>query len=631
MPQDPSALNLNPEAVSRLLHEEASGNIPELWKPHIEKLRANGVLPPPMIGGADTGAMRQYKPPTVQPPEPSMMDNIASKIPSVDEAVGGFKKGMAWGAENVGKPAVEAFADPEALTGMAAGYATKGLPWYIGMPVAGAATGATRLASEAVSAAREGRSAATPGMGKRVASAALSGAMGEGTSRVMGKMGRADMDPAAKEAIDFYGRENVGVHQMTDATPIHVAANIAQYGPGGKGIMQRAQMKRSGMLQDTLINEAEKLPSTPGNLTGRTLTPSGYNPAAPGIEAQDNIKNQLKNMRSSSGFDEFLNDYGDMQAVNPVTGEPYGPQVSQLLHQRSAALKAARQAERSGPEGAAAQQSFLDRAAKIDNRIKGIIPPHAHQEFKNITSKYASEMERLDNDTVYNIRKETKSDLVMNKVLTNQLKGYSPRGLGRAASNEELLGKLRSSLTPDGWQQLQADATYELTRDAVDPKTGLMDYDRMEKIFGGLSDNTAQKLFHTATPQIRKTLRLLKREEDKTEMGRLFIAIRGPAAAMQVGSGLIGLAGGAAAHSVSTAVSGAAILLTPYVFAKALNSNLGRKMLIRVATSPTGAPQKKAAGILTRWATQVAAEEGREQMVEDEKPNPAETIPEPPK
>src|SRR6185295_16542891 len=116
--------------------------------------------------------------------------------------------------------------------------------------------------------------------------------------------------------------------------------------------------------------------------------------------------------------------------------------------------------------------------------------------------------------------------------------------------------------------------TYEMIRNATDPETGNLSFGTLDKMFNGsaknpgVSDTARDILFgQTGRGAIGKTLRLLGTEENKTQMGRLFIAIRGPAAAVGLASGAAAALGGHVGTGVAT---DGAIVLAPYVFAHAL-------------------------------------------------------------
>ena len=605
---------LKPEDIEAVLQMEAKGQVdPKV----MQWFRDRGEIPK---GGGPT-PMQKFTPPAVTPPPQPLA-------------------AMASGAANVGRFMKETVTDPETIGAMAGSLSMAKRSTPIGMAASAVGSAIPAAARELYSSVHEARKPrVTP-----VAEAMLSGALGEGMSRATLGVGRPKVSAAGQEAIDFYGKSKVGSHMMTDNPVLDVAGSIATHGAGGRTPMEAAAKLRSDKLYAHAESTARDL-SPQKDLTGHTMTPSGIDRAAPGKAVQANLKSNLDTMKATSGFKEFLEKHGELteKITDTATGEvKKGPSLRQLQERRSAMLNQGRQMAGT-PQAAAA----LQEATAIRERMQALLPDDAARaEWDKISTTYRQGIEQFDNPIVQNVREATAGDKVIDKVINRQMLDYAPqiKGAAVALSNDEKVGALRKALTPEAWQQFQADTLNEVMHSAVDEKTGRLSFKQLEKLWldpkQGLSDKTKTALFGKALPEVNKVIRLLKLEEPKTETGRLFIAIRQPSAAMAtvaaaggIGGAIAGTREGGVSGPMGAVLSGLSVVMAPVVLAKLLNSSTGRTLLVNFATA-TPMRQKVLVQSLIRLAAQVGTEETREEVVPRSPTSALSTevrVPEPPR
>lgn len=632
-------LQLNPERVNKFLEDELNGTAPPEVVEFVNRQRKQspGMFPPPLfpdngIGRVNVTGKRQERPaealPTPPQPQQGFMDSLTASLPTAPEAWEGIKS-AGKGALELGKGML----DPEAIAAMAGGMSKSG---PLGPVYAGAASGAVALGREAYSAVNEGRSPRVAPVGE----AMLSGAVGEGLARGAGLSLRKPVSPRGAAATKFFGRENIMPQQMTDSAPLNFISNVAKHGPGGSSIIKDFEGKQSQITLDKLQGVSHEL--NPAGTTSINPSTGEFDAGMAGKKFQKNVQGQLKDVRKTSGYPEFSAKYGEAREEKiiklPDDTEMLkrGPTVDTLQTKRSAALKQSRQAF--AAKDFSTQSSHLAAAEKYGKGIERALPDDAaRQEYRAIADRYKGEMERLDNPAVQNLRMDTTSNDVVDKILESKVKNYAPMSEGVGQTHEELLGKVQKAASPEAWQQLQADTVHRLGERSVDPKTGNVDVNAMRKMLDAIDPATKQRLFGKETKTVEHILDMVEQASkyNDSQAGRLFIAIRSGQAGIKAAGALgalaaapVGLA--ATGHPIEGAMSAAAILISPYAFAKLLTSEMGRKLLTRAATAGKGSAGQQAKRAITRWITQNVTEKGRE-MVDSKLQEPSDnTIPEPP-
>ncbi len=545
----------------------------------------------------------------------------------------------------------KAMMDPEALAAAGAGALTASRGTGFGALASGAAAGGTALARDLYGRAtdpekmKQPASASIPAVGE----ALLTGGLGELTGRGLNAVRRPAATTAGNIATDFFGKSNVMPQQMTDSAPLNFIANIAKHGPGGQSIIKAQEEKQSEIALGKLMGVSHDLnPNTgvqnsAGKITGSTggisidSTSGEFNPGVAGQKVQQNVQDQLKFARQTSGYPQFEATHG--KANTPVKlmgadGKPIideatglaktrpGKTVKEMQAARSDALALSRKAY--AANDLKLQSEALKQAETLRLKINKALPDQAaRDEYEAIGAKYHAEMDRLDNPTVHTIR-TGKSEDVVDKILSSKLKNYAPMNTKVGQTSAGLLGRMEKALSPEAWNQLQADAVHRLGEQSIDAKTGTLSAKLFAANLDKLDNPVKQKLFGKSLPDIQRALSAVQQAQkfNESESGRLFIAIR-------YGSAGIGLTqaamGGAAAalgertgHPVAGAVGAAMVLMSPYAFAKMLTSNVGRKLLVRASSGGLGkTAMRQTRTAITRLIAQNGWEEGREAVNED--------------
>jgi hypothetical protein len=547
---------------------------------------------------------------------------------------------------------IKSLADPEAVGGMGGGMVAGPLG-------AGAGAAAGNIINQEYNRMRNPQVGAgipdlTPAAG-----AFFTGMAAEGISSGLAGSVRRPMTPAGEMASNYFGRSKMGAHQLTDSPLLDFMGNVARYGPGGKQIMTDAEREQSTVALEKLRNASHTFsPSI-------TIDPATqeFDKGLAGKQVQTDVQGQIKNMRATSGYPEFSQKYGESRQIipqiDPVTGAPLtnmetgepivkkGPTVDTLQSKRSEALKNSRSAYAAGD--VKAQSDYLGQAEKHMKGINKALPDDAaRNEYRAIADKYAAESSRLDNPTVQTIRKGPSDDVIDN-VIDGKLKNYAPMNTQVGQTDKELLGKIQSAASPKAWAQMQADTIHRLGQRSIDAKTGMVDVKTMKDMIDGMDNGVKNSLFGNQLPAINQTIKALTQagKYKESEAGRLFIAIRtgqaGIKAATVAGSVIAApfVAGYETGHPMAGAAGSAAVLISPYVFAKLLTSEVGRTLLTRAAKGGmTASAMGQTRKAILRFATQQAAASSVEAFSPESDPNqdqgaaaykPENYIPEPPK
>lgn len=548
---------------------------------------------------------------------PNVAEWAAGKLPAAKTAGQTLKKA----ALSTGKAAVDAMSDPvvagSTVGGMVGG-AVGGVPGaFIG---AGAGGGLARLGKESYDAYTEKRQIQQPDW--KMLEGAATGVAGEGMARLIPAVPlRREMDPLGREVAGFFGKD-VSAHQLTDSAPLNFVGTIAKYGMGGQRIMREQAERQSGRAIETIQREAEKI--APPGLS--QLAKAGQLPTPPrgsvnfqkddaGKAVQNALASELKGAKSASNmrYTNWLDQYGQFQRLDPESGEPLSKPISQLHDERVHALKASRSAQARMDE--IAQADALKKASGIRQEMTGVLNEtqqrDAMDEYSTIAGLHKADSQRLNNPTLKDLRRKTKADDVIKKVLESQLQTHTPMGEEVALSNSELLDNLQRALPKPQFDQMRADTLYTVMHDAINPETGILEHQKLAEIVQKLDDDVRTKLFGPkADQQLTRIMSILGRTQGKQqiggESGRLFIAIRYGSAALGLGGEALAYATGHAANPGAIAGS-ASIILSPYIFAKVLTSDVGRAALVRAGTA-RGPARVAAVKALQRFATNAASE-----------------------
>jgi len=644
-------LDLDPDVVHKLLNLEAQGQIPDAVKPHIAKARAAGILPPALI--SDPSAQKSFAPQTMQPgapPAPSMSfgDEVQAAIPDAWEWLKGKAKsavkaagdtsGYTGGIPNT--PASGLNLSPSTL-GTVAGMGLADAPALPAMGAVGALSAIPDTIKEVYNAIHEGRAPSPAPTGR----AFMAGALGEGGARMLGGLApRSEITPEGKIAQDFFGAENVMPHQITDSALLNFGGNVAEHGPTGAKRVRGVLENQSKITQEKLQEISSNLSPT-GASTGLAHT-GQFNTGMAGQAGQIDIAQQMTDLRKNSGFPEFAQEFGDLRedkgkadlgfdpAELPEGMQEWlgshevlkGKSVEWMHDARSDALAAARSAHANGD--AAGQAQALEQAANLQDRLIKTLPDDAARaQYRQIADHYSSEINRLDNPTAEAFR-TGKSDDALDAVLDNNLQNYAPFKSGSSPkntgqTNAQLVGRLKDSMTDDGWNQFQSDLVHRLGQRSVDPDTQLISAKHMGDIINNMDTPTQQAAFGKALPDIQKTLTAVTQVQkyQKSQAGRLFIAIKTGSAGVNLIGGAVGAAGGVLGvqhpKEAGEALAGtsALVLISPYAFSRLLTSQIGRTLLTRAATvqADSNAGQQTVRA-LQRWVTQNAAEKGNQML-----------------
>lgn len=634
----PSPVDMDPETVHKLLTMEAQGQIPDTIKPHIEKARSMGLIPPPLLGAANANGF-STKPEAVPQPQQSTFDSILGSIPSWQSVRSTAASGAAK-VKQMGDSTVEGLLNPEAAGATVAGMMAGGQSTPIGMGAAGLGSAAVTAAQEAYHAAHEGRAMRVA----PIAESFVSGAAGEGVGRAVGgAFVRRPTTPQGEAVQGFFGRENTMAHQLTDSAPLNFMANVAKYGPGGQSTIKDFEENQSGAVLDHLKDVSHFMldnPPGPNSASGRTISidpgTGEFDAGMAGKRYQRDVRGQIKDARTGSGYPEFSSKYGRSQETIPPpfegATESKGPTVDALHGQRSDALKNSRRAF--AARDFSGQSAHLDEASKLEGGINRALPDDAaRNEYREIADRYKGEMERLDNPAVQNLRMDTTSNDVVDKVLDSKIKNYAPISEGVGQTNDELLGRVQKAASPEAWQQLQADTVHRLGERSINPETGMVDAKKMKTMLDGIDQPTKQRLFGKGLSDLQSTLSVVEQAQKytKSQAGRLFIAIRTGQAGIGAASGAVGLLSG---HPEAGLIGAASVLISPYAFAKLLTSETGRTLLTRAAKGGSDTVVQQSKRAITRWVAQNVTEEGRElydkSAAEPANPTNNPPIPEPP-
>ncbi|HEY9657043.1 MAG TPA: hypothetical protein V6C65_01165, partial [Allocoleopsis sp.] len=466
-------------------------------------------------------------------------------------------------------------------------------------------------------------------IGLDTAGAFASGALGEGAGKVLTAVGpasRATETGIGRETGRFFESRGVPTmaNQVTDSTPLNFMANVAKHGPGGKRMIKEVEQSQSNALRDYMTETAHSLnPSGTLNIDPASRT---LDMGAAGRQVQTDIAGQVKNAPKTSGYQEFFEQHGGRRRVVP-SADPtmpdveIGPTVRQAHEARSEALAYGRKQTISRADRQAAMKEAETSMGQIE---KALPDDAARKEYNDIAEKYRMEMQRIDNPTVEDLRTGPTNDVVDN-ILGGKLKNYENLGTGTGHTNVELLQKVQKAASPQAWNQLQSDTVYRAAEQAVDPKTGMLDFNMLDKTLSKIDDPTKKVLFGKGLQDFNKAAAMLKQAQKfhTDEAGRLFIAIR-------TGGAITSAVTGALTGNIGAGLAGAGVVLSmPTVFAKILTSETARPLLIRaLGKNPT--IKGKAIKALTKWVTQNVAETSREAIVGEDTSQSNAEIPEPP-
>ena len=629
--------DLDPDAVHNLLSMEAQGQIPETIKPHIEKARAAGILPPPLLGPTNPTGFNN-KPGAIPQPQMSTKDKFLAAIPDA----------MEW-AKSTGKSMLNSVLDPP-TAGMILGGTAGG---FVGQPVAGAMIGGAVGAGgkdiyENTDALLHGQQIPHPPLstGLDIAGGAITGAASEGAGKLLGASIRQPVTPAGKAVEGFFGRKNTMAQQMVDSPVLDFMANVAKYGPGGRSTMEDFESKQSQHVLDHMVSGPNSTAHfmSPTNTTTVDPLSGDLDLGAAGQRYQQDVSSQLGQLPKTSGFDTFFTAHGKDQWQVPNaagTGNiPIGPTVKEAHDARSAALAQGRRFGKGTPE----RQAATLEASRNKAMVERALPDQASRdEYNTLLDKYQVEKQRIDNPTVKAMRTGPSNDVIDN-IIDGKFKNTENLKTGTGLTTDQMLGRVQNAASPDAWKQLQADTIHRLTERSM--KDDLVDPTAMQKTLDSMDEPTKRRLFGPALSDINATLSVLQQANKykESEAGRLFIAIRtgqagikvagAAAGAVAAGATLGSYAGGKEGHPITGGLAGAAtVLVSPYAFSKLLTSEVGRALLTKAAKGGSNTAMQQTKRALTRWVTANVAETGREAVQGgDESSQQEDTkIPEPPK
>lgn len=618
MPDPNLFSDIDPDKLNQLLAMESRGGMPEIWKGQIEDLRNQGLIPPPLLGNWAPSGQPDNRPMNVPQPPKSIKDPY-STMPIKDRVLGAVAQG-ARGAKNAAVTAgpyiKEAVTDPTSV-GMMGGATLAALKGGT-FPIRAAASAEGAVLGDVIKQGMEMRHTGRPIDPVEVGGAGVSGLTGEAFGSIpFIPSTRAKVDATGNLVRDFFSQGKVpfSAHELTESAPLNFMATVAKTGMGGASVMRDMEEQQGHYAEGKLMDEANKLSptgqATPDVVTGGKLI-------------QEDINNSVKDMHANSGYPAFLAKYEKFRKVemDPETGQlkGTGPNIGQLQSERSEALvtsRAAEAANASGVPGAAMRQAdALHSAELLRQKMMDILPASGQAEHTAISDAYKKEASRVDNPMAHNLRMGTKSDDVIPTILANKLKDYVPHGAGMSQSNTELIQKLQGGLTPEAWDQARADTLLELTRQAIDPTTKLIDHDMLRQGLEKLSDTNRQLLFGSANPEAAKILQILDRTQSKSrvggEAGRILTAMRQPAAVIFIAGAGLGAAGGALSaegHNnigMPAMIGAGGIILAPRVFARLLTApspawKIAQKMIIDLNATAPGAARSEMAQHIARY------------------------------
>ncbi len=639
-------MDLDPDRVGMLLHSEAQGQIPEAWKPVIEKLRSSGTLPPPLPGGSQLWGSKlnsgqptsAYKPQIPPAPTMSRLGSAAAEIPG---AVDAAKSGM----KSVGKTVLDTALDPEVLGSTAGGL----LGGVVGGPVggvlgAGAGGALVAGAREHVAANKENR----PESIGPAASSFVSGAAGEGMGRMIPKVFSSEMTPIGAKTAAALG-DKAMIPDLVQSSGWDLARNVAREGLGSRGKMLGREEENAGtMLGKVKIRAERELPTTPAE--GGMLNP---NKPLAGAEAQHQLLDNY-NTATDEGkglYKDFMAKHGKTvitkPRADPMTGiaPDSGTNFEQLHKRRSSALEMGRKAAAAGDEPA--KFEAMKNVHSITDRMEAVVPD-IMPEYHALGDKYGKIMEQFDNPTVHHLRENVPEEKLVDIILhPDQLKTFAPfRDMStvpgrdmpahKSISQEDAVHLVRQALGEDKFRQLRADTIMQLGEGAkvagpsgIDGLQGREITQQLHK----LPPTVQTALFGPGTSQALNEIAQVTEHTQRTRSGTgaLWIVMRQPAEMLKVAGIMGGVATGAAAAGHQTGhdnlglTTAGTILLSPIILSSILRSPTATKMFVRAI----GAQPSVKAKIIQRLAAQIPMEAAREQTPYAEGGNMP-SVPEPP-
>ncbi len=645
----PDVFDMDPERLSDLLHQEASGQLPEAWKPIVEKYRAKGMLPPPRPGGSQlwggtTAAGKPtsgYKP--AIPPVPTMtrLQSAVAEIPGAIDT-----------AKSIGTSIKDTVLDPESLGATAGGIAGGALTDtpYGAMAGAGLGSGLVAAGREAYNAPREGR-VMRPGA---VGSAVLSGAAGEAAGRAIPWAFKSQITPIGANTAALLG-DKAMIPDLVDSPGWDFVRNVAREGFAGRGGMLERERGNAETLGNKVTTLAKgQLPSVATKLNPDKSTA--------GREAQDALlSNYTAATQDAKGlYKDFMGKFGGTPinevVTDPVTGKSATTTTTlkQLHNQRSNALEMGRSAAAAGDEKS--KFEAMKNVQNITDRMEAGAPD-LMDEYKQLGDRYGKVMEQFDNPVVRSLRENTTQEQLVDMIVNpKKLNTFTPfRDIStvpgrnmpahQSVSQEDAIHLIRQAVGEDKFKQLRADAIMALGQGSqqklsVMGTSGLDGSSLVNKLKENeMSQGVKNALFGPGTAQSLDAIAQVTEhtQRARTGSGALWIVMRQPSEALKMAgktaaitAGAAGLAGGAGyetGHTDLGLAAGGAILLSPLIFSKILRSPSATKLF----TQAIGAQPSMKSQILQRLATQIPAEAVREQTPwgSDEGPMSA-TIPIPP-
>lgn len=632
--------SFNPEKLNKLLADERDGKLPPEVQQGLHELRQNKVLPPALIdaqfpsevGRVHTGfeGAPPQRPGLAKPPEPKLSFGQEMSILPAE----------AWDATKRAAPAIgrgivsagKAMLDPEALAATGAGLLTASKSTPMGMFASGAASGGVALGRELWNRrTAEGMRRPLSESVAPVGEAVLTGGMSNAIDRGLGLMGRVKRTPQGEAVKEFFGKDAMP-QQIVDNPVLNFMAQVAKHGPGGQNIMREAEGKQTSHVLDYLDELGRKY--SPAGVTPAGGTKAmELSPSQSGRRIAQGINKNRKQGRRSAQWPEFMADFGEERATmgqkfgalaDPdQADELVGKTVAELHKERSGLLKQSRSKFLTDP---AAQASALEGAQAKLADIEKILPPEGRTRYKAARDITKKAHKTFDNPTVKDVRLGNPED-TLDKVLTNKLKNKVIPGEEMGLTNKERLNKLRKSLSEQDFNQLRTDALHRFGEMATDQETGLVSAGHMQKALSQLDNETQQVLFGKNKAKINKVLGIVQQAQEfnKSEAGRLFIAIRSGGAAVAAGTGLM------TGNPTEGTLAAATILMLPSAFAHLLTSEMGRSLLTRAATANIKtASGRQAARALRQYIVQQGLETGREQFNTPSEED-LNSIPEPPR
>ncbi len=624
-------MDLDPNRVGMLLHSEAQGQLPEAWKPVIEKLRSSGTLPPPLPGGSQLWGSKlnsgqptsAYKPQIPPAPTISRLGSAAAEIPG---AVDAAKSSM----KSVGKTVLDTALDPEVLGSTAGGL----LGGVVGGPVggvlgAGAGGALVAGAREHVAANKENR----PESIGPAASSFVSGAAGEGLGRVIPKVFSSEMTPIGAKTAAALG-DKAMIPDLVQSSGWDLARNVAREGLGSRGKMLGREEENAGTMLGKVKIAAEKELPSGGSLSPNTSLADRASLA--GREAQNQLRENFvsKTAEGKDLFKDFMGRKGNTiitkGATDPMTGvQSKGVTLRSLHERRSAALEAARDAAASNDY--VGQMKAMKTVHAISDKIETAAPNEA-AEYNKISGQYGQIMEQYDNPIVRQLREKVPAENLVDVMLhPDKLKTFAPfrensTTPGRtipthqAVSQEDAVHMVRQALGEDKFHQLRADTIMQLGEEAktagpsgIDGLQGREVTQQLNK----LPRTVQTALFGPGTSQALNEIAQVTEHTQRTRSGTgaLWIVMRQPAEMLKVAGIMGGLATGAAAAGHQTGhdnlglTTAGTILLSPIILSSILRSPTATKLFVRAI----GAQPTMKAKIIQRLAAQIPMEAAREQ------------------